>query len=153
MPLSWPALAQRPEDIPALAEHCLAKHAQQSGVAIPSIANDAMRQLQSYDWPGNVRELDNVMHRALVLCDANVIQSSDLMLESAVPVECSANPVTPVVDHIPAQPLAQSTAQTEWEALKAALNAEQGRKEKAAQRLGISLARCGTSSQNSESKA
>ncbi|QGG80231.1 response regulator [Litorivicinus lipolyticus] len=128
MPLAWPVLAERRGDIEPLAQHCLAKHAAQSGVPQPTLSAAAIRRLIAHDWPGNVRELDNVMHRALVLSVNGVVEAADLLMDSA-PV--TANESAPVE-------LAQSNQLSEWHSLKAALIAENGRKERAAQRLGIS---------------
>src|SRR5262245_6659360 len=66
VPITVPPLRERPEDIPLLTEHFVAKHAARCGRAIDGIDGDAMSSLQEYRWPGNVRELENAIERAVV---------------------------------------------------------------------------------------
>jgi two-component system response regulator AtoC len=73
-----PPLRERPEDIPSLAEHFLARN---SGGKAMRISGDAMELLNNYYWPGNVRELRNVIERAVILSVSDVITSEDLPLE------------------------------------------------------------------------
>ncbi len=68
-PIHVPPLRQRPEDIPDLARHFLARCAAEESRRITSIAPSATALLQAYDWPGNVRQLENAIFRAVVLCD------------------------------------------------------------------------------------
>jgi two-component system response regulator PilR (NtrC family) len=67
IPIALPPLRDRREDIPALADHFLAKYTEQMGKEITGIARQAADLLQQYDWPGNIRELENVMERAVAL--------------------------------------------------------------------------------------
>jgi len=78
-----PPLRDRSEDIPLLAEHFLSKGASQLGVPAPAkgLSQEVMRIFYSHQWPGNVRELENVIERALVLCDGEEIRVSDLPRE------------------------------------------------------------------------
>ena len=74
-----PPLRERREDIPLLVEHFI----RNSSVAPKRnvrVSTDAMEVLHRYQWPGNVRELENVIERALILCDAGVIQPEHLPL-------------------------------------------------------------------------
>lgn len=80
-PLQWLPLAQRSGDILPLAEHLLMRHAMEQTEAIPELSENAKSTLLAYPWPGNVRELDNVMQRALILCDGETIEQSELILE------------------------------------------------------------------------
>jgi DNA-binding NtrC family response regulator len=73
-----PPLRERPEDIPSLAEHFLARTSGGRGVRI---SGEAMELLNNYDWPGNVRELRNVIERAVILSGSDVITAEDLPLE------------------------------------------------------------------------
>ncbi len=74
-----PALRNRPEDIPLLAEHFLRKHScVKTRHQIVHMEDAALQALCAYEWPGNVRELENAMERACVLCEAGVIKVSDL---------------------------------------------------------------------------
>lgn len=80
-PLQWLPLAKRRGDILPLAEHLLMRHALEQSQAIPVLTQDAKALLLAYSWPGNVRELDNVMQRALILCDGETVDPSVLILE------------------------------------------------------------------------
>jgi len=80
-PLTWPALADRMEDILPLCRHLLERHCQQQGAAVPNLTAAAQRKLLQHDWPGNVRELDNVMQRALIVHTAPDITAEDILLE------------------------------------------------------------------------
>jgi DNA-binding NtrC family response regulator len=62
-----PALRDRRDDIPLLAQHFLEKYAEENGRPPLELAPEALDQLMEYDWPGNVRELENVIERAVVL--------------------------------------------------------------------------------------
>jgi len=67
IPISLPPLRERREDIPLLAEHFVAKYAEQMDKEITSISHEAMDLLVHHEWPGNIRELENVMERAVAL--------------------------------------------------------------------------------------
>jgi two-component system response regulator FlrC len=81
-PLATRALAARPEDIPALAIALLRRH-WTSGMA-PIFTRDALLALRGHDWPGNVRELENVVQRALVLCDGQRITADDIVFDGGL---------------------------------------------------------------------
>ena len=69
-PIWIPPLRERPEDIPELARHFMARFAAEEGKGqVTAIAPDALRLLQDFSWPGNIRQLENTMFRAVVLCD------------------------------------------------------------------------------------
>jgi two-component system response regulator FlrC len=78
-PLTTRALAQRADDIAALALSLLRRH-WQDGMP-PLFTPAALAMLRRHTWPGNVRELDNVVQRALVLCDGVAIQATDIVLD------------------------------------------------------------------------
>lgn len=80
-PLQWLPLAQRPGDIIPLAEHLIQKHIS-TGMPAVKLNASARHKLTQHRWQGNVRELENVIQRALILCEGNVIDSHDLMLEA-----------------------------------------------------------------------
>ncbi len=67
VPVVLPALSQRREDIPALAEHFFTRYSNDQGLAPPDISSEAMAALQAYDWPGNVRQLRNVVERTIIM--------------------------------------------------------------------------------------
>ena len=67
VPLRVPALKERREDVPALAQHFLARSVESSGMAARELSTDALTALQAYDWPGNVRQLRNLMDWLLIM--------------------------------------------------------------------------------------
>ena len=67
IPIVLPALRERREDIPLLADHFLNKYTEQMDKQITAISHDAMDLLLLHDWPGNIRELENVIERAVAL--------------------------------------------------------------------------------------
>jgi Nif-specific regulatory protein len=78
VPVHLPPLRERLSDIPLLAEHFLAKNANKHGKKICGFSSEAMDMLAAYDWPGNVRELENVIQRAVVMADGEIIRKSDI---------------------------------------------------------------------------
>jgi two-component system response regulator PilR (NtrC family) len=78
IPIMLPPLRERREDIPLLAEHFLAKYAEQMGKDVTSISHDAMELLMRHDWPGNIRELENVLERAVALEATPTVLSESL---------------------------------------------------------------------------
>ncbi len=80
-PIEWRPLAQRPGDIVPLAEHLVQRHASSQGLGTIRLSAAARNKLSQYSWPGNVRELENVVQRALILCENNEIDASDLMID------------------------------------------------------------------------
>lgn len=77
LPMSWPALRERPGDILPLAEYFIARYAPRQGHWLSELAR---KQMLAYPWPGNVRELDNVIQRSLIMARGLHIQAIDLML-------------------------------------------------------------------------
>ncbi len=67
VPVHIPALAERREDIPVLAEHFIARFAAERRLKMPAFAPDAIAALQAYDWTGNVRQLRNIIERTVIL--------------------------------------------------------------------------------------
>src|SRR5215475_246580 len=68
-----PPLRSRTEDIPSLVSHFLEKFARENGKPVAHISPEALRPLMDYGWPGNVRELENVIERAVVLCNGSTV--------------------------------------------------------------------------------
>ena len=140
IPLKLPALRERRDDIPALAENFVARFAQQMNKAITGISGDAMRCLQRHDWPGNVRELENAIERAVALeRTATILPESlpEAVLDAAATAEVAASspPLLPggTFD------LEAHVARVEREYLAEALKQAQGVKTKAAERLGLTF--------------
>jgi two-component system response regulator PilR (NtrC family) len=80
--LPVPNLRERREDIPLLAGHILKKLAQEMGMAVPRISPAALARLQAHPFPGNVRELENILERAMTLCEGESIEAGDLQLHN-----------------------------------------------------------------------
>jgi two-component system, NtrC family, response regulator PilR len=78
--LHIPGLRERVEDISLLAEQLCAKLAGQLGMKAPALTPEAVEALRTYDFPGNVRELENILERALTLCNGSEITVEDLQL-------------------------------------------------------------------------
>jgi DNA-binding NtrC family response regulator len=122
--IELPPLRERREDIPALVEHFLTTR--QLGKDRYEVSPEAMRAILSYGWPGNVRELANVLERAQILAEGNVIGPDDLP-------EVMLGP--PVEDHA-GDPL--NLAGQERKAVQDALRQTKGNKVHAARLLGVS---------------
>lgn len=81
--LRIPPLRERAEDVPALAEHILARVAEREGGPPRRLSPAAMTALQRHDFPGNVRELENLLERACALCEGDEIGPDDIDLQPA----------------------------------------------------------------------
>jgi len=78
VPVNIPPLSERREDIPALVDHFLARFASERRVPTPSVTDDAVGALQTYDWPGNVRQLRNIVERTIILAPGDRIGRIEL---------------------------------------------------------------------------
>ncbi len=78
IPIHLPSLRQKRDDIPLLVNHFLNKYIEKAKKKVTSISPEAMKILTGYDWPGNVRELENIIERAVILTNKNVIMPNDL---------------------------------------------------------------------------
>ncbi|MGB9130426.1 MAG: sigma-54 dependent transcriptional regulator [Thiobacillus sp.] len=76
--LHIPALSARREDVPLLAHHFLAKHAETMGKDVTELAPDALELLRAYDFPGNVRELENIIERGVAITTGGSIEPAHL---------------------------------------------------------------------------
>ncbi len=84
VPLTVPPLRDRPEDLPALVEHFIARYTRElKRRTPPRLTGEARERLRAHPWPGNVRELQNCIERALILCDGAAIGPDDLNLPAA----------------------------------------------------------------------
>ena len=79
--LKMPPLREMASDIPELAQNILARHCRELEMAVPVLSKDAAAALTRHAFPGNVRELENVLERALALCNGSTIERDDLLLE------------------------------------------------------------------------
>ena len=123
-----PPLRERRGDIAPLASFFLSRYAVENGRDVETFADDALEALLAYGWPGNVRELENVVERAVVLCDGPRIERKHLPA-SLVPAEERGGP----------PPIPGSTiAELEKYAILRTLEACGGSTSKAATVLGVS---------------
>jgi DNA-binding NtrC family response regulator len=76
--LQIPPLLERKDDIGALAQHYLVKYAQEMGKQVKEVSSEAMDVLVNYSWAGNVRELQNVIERAIIISEGDVIKPEHL---------------------------------------------------------------------------
>jgi two-component system response regulator HydG len=90
-----PPLRERASDIPALAEHFLRIFVADNETAARRFSDDAVKCLVHYRWPGNVRELENVVQRAVVLAEGELIEPQHLALEVAMDSRCDTIPSIP----------------------------------------------------------
>ena len=82
-----PPLRERMTDLKLLIDHILLEQSEKLGVAKPAIADQALKRLASYDFPGNVRELENLIERAMLLCQGSRIEKEHLLIR---PRRCAA---------------------------------------------------------------
>ncbi|HEX9384073.1 MAG TPA: sigma 54-interacting transcriptional regulator [Gemmatimonadaceae bacterium] len=83
-PLRMPALRERGDDIPILVKYLVKRYAERAGKSIRHINKHTFDLFQAYDWPGNVRELQNVIERAVILCDGETFAVDDTWLTPVV---------------------------------------------------------------------
>lgn len=125
IPLSFPALRERIEDIPTMAKYLLDKVAVDLGRGELHLDESSIHALQAYSWPGNIRELRNVIERAVLLSEHKNLTLKDLHFDGHAQVG------TPFLD------TRLTLLELEKQHIERVLNEERGRVEKAAKRLGI----------------
>lgn len=128
--LHIPALRERKEDIPLLAEHFVKQLNEKLGLTVQGIDEKAMGLLMQYHWPGNVRELCNVIETAMNFCRSNVL---------------TAEALPPYILHQQSLGTESNTCNLktglmamEYQQIRNALKASKGNRQKAAKILGIS---------------
>ena len=126
-----PALRERPEDIPILAEHFLREAVEDTGSKVTGFTEAAMSILAGYEWPGNIRQLKNSIRTMVVMCDRPKIDVPDL------PPEISPRRQLPGASPSPASLAGVSLNELEKKAIADTLARTQGNREKAAKILGI----------------
>jgi two-component system NtrC family response regulator len=129
IPIELPPLRDRRDDIPALVDHFVKKHAQRTGRRIEGMDDGVLAGLQQYDWPGNVRELENTIERAVVLSATSVITNQSISVMGAA---------TPQTTGLPSLKLRQNLEWVEKETIRRALESSRGVKKDAAELMGIS---------------
>ena len=129
IPIEIPPLRERRDDIPALIEHFVRKHAQRIGRRVDKIDDGVLAGLQQYDWPGNVRELENTIERAVVLAAGPAITAQAVSVIGAVTQQTTG---------LPSLRLRQNIEWVERETIRRALESAGGVKKDAAETMGIS---------------
>jgi PAS domain S-box-containing protein len=81
-PIVIPPLRDRKDDLPLLLEYLTERYASKAGKKIKKIDRRAFELFQTYDWPGNVRELQNIIERAVILCDGETLSVDESWLQS-----------------------------------------------------------------------
>ena len=128
-PIRVPSLRERVDDIPLLVEYLIDRYSKRAGKKFSDITKKTLELFQAYDWPGNIRELQNVIERAVVLCDGKTFSVDETWLQRESPLESG-----------PAIPFAAARVEREREMIETALAQSQGRVaglSGAAKRLGI----------------
>ncbi len=129
VPLKIPALRERPEDLGPLAKFFLEKHGNLNRETPKSLSREAVGLLKKEQWPGNVRELENLMERATLLLETEVIGPADL---SRIMRPSHRKPLQE-------KPEVQPLREMEKKMIFHALEKNQGNRTHAAKMLGISV--------------
>ena len=82
-PIAVPSLRERAEDIPLLVEYFVARFSRSAGKNIRKIGKSTLETLRGYPWPGNIRELQNVVERAVILCETDTLAIDESWLKRA----------------------------------------------------------------------
>jgi two-component system response regulator HydG len=137
--ISLPRLRERPEDIPLLAQHFVAKYAQRANRPVRAISNAALDVLLGQQWPGNVRELENAIEHAVVFCPGETIEPENLpmSLDARAPVS-ARSAVPPVHAELPFRD-AKARAMASFEAayFREVLGRADGNVSEAARKAGL----------------
>jgi len=133
-PIQIPALRDRPEDILPLCNMLISKHSRSHAGKLPEPGKSAREKLLSHQWPGNVRELDNVIQRSLILKQGDVIEAVDIQFEDlGTGIDDVLNS-----DEDRSRTLDSEMKDHEYNKILAALRADNGNRQRAAEKLGIS---------------
>ena len=145
--LRVPPLRERRGDVPQLSAFILQALAGKSGDSVGQLSPTAREALDAYDFPGNVRELENILERAMAMCDGSSIDASDLMLPQRSARATSADVPASGHEATPAAPAAAGAdgglddyiSNIERTAIVKALEESRYNKTAAARKLGITF--------------
>jgi DNA-binding NtrC family response regulator len=136
--LTLPPLRARPQDIPLLIDHFLRELASRHGRGPVAVDPEAQRRLLTYDWPGNIRELQNVLERAMLLAEQDVIGSEHLPPDVRAPrTSLAVPPAVAAADPAASSPL-RSLDEVDREHVLRVLRAMRGNRDETSRVLGIS---------------
>jgi len=91
IPIKLPPLRERMEDLPMLADHFMNKHGRENSKNIASIAPETLTLLSKYQWRGNVRELENIIERAVLICQGDAIEPAHLFMDESETAPATGN--------------------------------------------------------------
>jgi formate hydrogenlyase transcriptional activator len=114
-PIQIPPLRDRPDDISLLVEYLIDRYGTKVGKKFRNINKKTLELFQAYDWPGNIRELQNVIERAVILCDGDTFWVEEAWLSRVAPKPLSTS-----------VPLVANLVEREREMLEAALREAEG---------------------------
>jgi len=136
--LTLPPLRARPQDIPLLIDHFLRELAARHGRGPVAVDPEAQRRLLLYDWPGNIRELQNVLERAMLLAEQDVIGPEHLPPDVRAPrTSLSVPPAIAAADPVASSPL-RSLEEVDRDHVLRVLGAMRGNRDETSRVLGIS---------------
>jgi len=135
-----PPLRDRIEDVDKFAAAFIAEFNRTRATNVKGISEDALRLMRQYEWPGNVREVRNVIERAMILCDGDVINVGELpaeivRTEPSMAFAANVVPIPPVSSGVDMKAM---VAGIEKRMIEEALAQTQGNKSRAARLLGVS---------------
>jgi two-component system response regulator HydG len=136
--LTLPPLRARRQDIPLLIDHFLHALGTRHGRGLVAVDSEAQRRLLAYDWPGNIRELQNVLERAMLLAEQDVIGPEHLPADLRAPLTGAARPAAPDGGPAGAAPLLPTLEAVEREHVLRVLTATGGNRDETSRVLGIS---------------
>ena len=149
-PINLPPLRDRPDDLPALVSHFIAKFSRQMGTAAAPPSAEALARLREYNWPGNVRELENIIERAMILARGAPVGAAHLdfgrrgqhvghgtgpVATAPAPAPVAATPAAAATDE--GKSLAERLLDSERKEIIAAVDKSRGNIASAARTLGI----------------
>jgi formate hydrogenlyase transcriptional activator len=97
-PIHLPSLRERVDDIPLLVEYLIDRYAKKTDKKFRDVTSETLELFQAYEWPGNIRELQNVIERAVILCDNETFSIDETWLKrESPPVSGAAVPLVPTL--------------------------------------------------------
>jgi formate hydrogenlyase transcriptional activator len=120
-PIQIPSLRERADDIPLLVEYLIDRYGKRAGKKIRNIQKRTLDLFAAYDWPGNIRELQNIVERAILLCDGDTFSVDESWLRQAPPQAADA------ADSTATRGLSRLDSEQERTMIENALRASNGR--------------------------